>query len=161
MKIILFIALAVIFQGCNSNASQKYEANSTSATNTKSVESPDTEGKELLEKYCYSCHQIHAKGERIAPPMFAVKNHYLDMGDTKEEFTEAILAWVEDPSEERSKMPGALRKFGVMPYQPFPKDTIIKIAHYLYDNEIEKPHGFRSHQKGKKGKHHGKNHSDH
>ena len=161
MKIILFIALAFLLQGCNSNASQKYEAKSSSITKLKTVASSEAEGKELLEKYCYSCHQVHGKGDRIAPPMVAVKNHYLDMGDTKEDFTEAILAWVENPSEERSRMPGALRKFGVMPYQPFPKDTIIKIAHYLYDNEIEKPHGFRSYQKGKKGKRHGKAHSDH
>lgn len=155
MKIYLIITLVFLLQGCNSTTSNKYEANLSSAIEITNIENQNTEGKELLEKYCYSCHQVNASmGNRVAPPMFMVKSHYLDLGDTKEEFTNAILAWVENPSEERSKMPGALRKFGVMPYQAFPKDTIIKIAHYLYDSEPEKPRGFKSHQKGKRGRHH-------
>jgi hypothetical protein len=46
-------------------------------------------------------------------------------------------------------MPGALEKFGVMPYQAFSKDTIVKISRYLYDTEIEKPEWFDEHHKGK------------
>lgn len=155
MKRYFIIMLALMLFGCNSNISDKYEANLPSAIQNPQTVTQLGKGKELLEKYCYSCHQLNASmGDRMAPPMFMVKNHYLDLGDTKEEFTNAILAWVEDPSEERSKMPGALRKFGVMPYQAFPKDTIIQIAHYLYDTEIEKPRGFKSHQRGKQGRRH-------
>ena len=39
-----------------------------------------------------------------------------------------IMKWVKNPSRENSKMPGALKKFGIMPYQSFPEDTIMQIS---------------------------------
>lgn len=100
-------------------------------------------GKKLMGTNCYVCHSPSATHEnRIVPPMVAVKNHYKSSKTTKEEFKAAFQKWIENPTEENSKMRGAVRKFGVMPKTPFPKKTINLIADYLFDNEIDKPKGF-------------------
>lgn len=113
-------------------------------------------GKTLMETQCYLCHgPKDAENERVAPPMIAIKAHYIKDDTSKEEFTNAMLAFLEKPSEENAKLKGAVRKFGVMPYQPFKEEDIRKISAYIYDFEIEEPEWFESHfkkHKGKKGK---------
>ena len=42
-------------------------------------------------------------------------------------------------------MPGAIKKFGLMPYQFYPENTIRQIADYMFDNEVEKPEWFEAH----------------
>jgi hypothetical protein len=81
--------------------------------------------------------------------MIAVKKHYISENTTKEEFTNELLNWVKEPSEEKTKMPGAVRRFNLMPYQFFPEETIREIADYMFDYEIEQPAWFEEHfQKG-------------
>jgi cytochrome c553 len=110
-------------------------------------------GKGLLEKECYTCHNPRtAQSEMIAPPMIAVKKHYLIKTTTRDQFVKDIMHWVKDPSEKNSRMPGALRKFGIMPYQSFPEETVLQIAEYLYDNDIDKPDWFQSHKGKGQGK---------
>lgn len=114
-------------------------------------------GKELMESHCYVCHEVNSsRAERIAPPMFAVKKHYLSSGISKTEFVEDIVTWSENPSEETSRMPGAVNKFGIMPHLYFPEEVVEQIANYMFDHDIEKPSGFKNraqHRKGK-GQHH-------
>ncbi|MCT4581753.1 MAG: DUF3365 domain-containing protein [Flavobacteriales bacterium] len=117
-------------------------------TNVKQEEHP---GKELMALNCNACHSPTAgENARIAPPMIAVKKHYLQEGMAKEDFQTAILKWINNPVEEHSKMPGAIKKFGIMAKVDYPKETILHIADYLYSHEIEKPEWFDEHYK----KHH-------
>lgn len=112
-------------------------------------------GKALMESHCYICHEVNSSHEeRIAPPMMAIKRHYLTSGISKGEFVKEIVDWCENPSQENAKMRGAVNKFGVMPHLYFPKDTIEQIASYIYDHDIERPSGF--HQGGQQGKGRGK-----
>lgn len=111
-------------------------------------------GKKLLETNCYVCHNPtigHGDG-RIAPPMEAVKRHYKTAGISKAQFVADIQAWIKQPSEAQSKMPGAIRNFGLMPYTPFPEETIAKIADYMYDNELEAPEWFEDHFNQERGR---------
>ncbi len=109
-------------------------------------------GKRLMEMECYICHNPKAsQTSMIAPPMIAVKGHYIDSNTTKKEFTESLILWINDP-EAPSKMPGAQKKFGKMPYLPYPEKTITQIAEYLYDYEIEKPKWFDTHFEEAHGK---------
>lgn len=105
------------------------------------------EGYNLLRNNCYACHSVTAKShdEIIAPPMVAIKRRYKVSYKTKTEFVEAMTNWVIDPKEEHALMRGAVSQFKVMPKQPFDKDAVIKIANYIYDNELEKPAWFDSH----------------
>jgi len=124
-----------------------------------------------METQCFLCHSpTDTKNERVAPPMIAIKVHYIDDETSKAEFTNAMLNFLEKPSAEKAKLKGAVRKFGVMPYQHFNEEDIKKIAEYIYDYEIEEPEWFEEHFKnhgnkkgeGKKGKgykNQGKKHS--
>ncbi len=114
-------------------------------------------GKKLLESNCYVCHNPTAGHDnRIGPPMVAVKRHYINASTTKEEFTSAMQAWIKNPNEADAKMRGAVRRFGVMPKQYFPEETIEKIADYMFDNTIEQPEWFEDHFNEEMGKGKGK-----
>ena len=114
-------------------------------------------GKKIIETECYLCHNPKASEvSMIAPPMVAIKKHYIDSTTTKEQFTKAIVGWINDPQEEKSKMPGAINRFGIMPYQPYPEETISLIAEYMYDYEIAQPEWFDEHFQREHGRRMGK-----
>jgi hypothetical protein len=151
MKILMLISGLLFMLSCNSNQNDSYLAVTAEVETT--LLDPEHPGKALLEKNCYACHNATASQEdRIAPPMIAVKMHYLSEGTSKEEFTAALLAWTKEPSEDKAKMFGAVKRFGVMPYQSFPEETIRQISEYIYDYDIEEPEWFAEHHGGGKGK---------
>lgn len=103
-------------------------------------------GFTLLESNCFTCHSpSNDMNNRIAPPMFAVKRHYIDAGYNKAEFIESIADYVQNPSEEKAIMPGAIEKFGVMPKMNFSKEDLEAISIYLYETELEEADWFEKH----------------
>lgn len=103
-------------------------------------------GKKLMEANCYVCHSPSASEDnRIAPPMIAIKRRY-SMGNTsKEAFINSMQNWIKNPTEDNAEMYGAVKRFGVMPKQVFPEETIKEIADYMFEFDIEKPEGFDEH----------------
>lgn len=154
MKRTILLALFITAIGCKEKAKTVPVEKSTDEVVRKGENHP---GKKTLETECYICHNPKASQESmIAPPMIAIKKHYIDTNTTKEEFTEALIQWIIDP-ETKSKMPGAFKKFGSMPYIPYPDHAVAQIAEYLYDYEIEKPTWFDAHSEGQHGKGKGRN----
>jgi len=142
MKQIILLAVIFLVLGCKENSKTVPIEKSTDELTQIAQDHP---GKKILETECYLCHTPKASEESmIAPPMIAIKKHYISENTTKEEFTEALIRWVNDPETE-SKMPSAHKRFGPMPYIPYPDDAIAQIAEYLYDYEIEKPDWFDAH----------------
>ena len=90
-----------------------------------------------MEDNCYACHNTQGTDNMLAPPMSRVKDHYWDEDISKDEFVKAIVDWVENPSEENSVMPGARRKFGLMPKQEFDAEALKSIAEYMYDSDLD------------------------
>lgn len=148
MKQLFTILIITIFFGCQKSDKPGYKAKVTVSDQEKYP------GKKLMKMQCYVCHNPKATSEaRIAPPMIAVKNHYLTKGISKEDFIKDIQNWIQNPSIKNSKMPGAVKRFGVMPKQYFTEKVIYQIAEYMYDNELEKPQGFdENHGKNGQGK---------
>ncbi len=110
-------------------------------------------GKKLMETQCYVCHSpTAAMDEMIAPPMAAIKAHYLLGNPSKGEFVQDIVSFVEYPSAEKSRMPGAINRFGIMPLQNFSENSVEQIAEYLYDYRVEEPEWFARHWKAGPGK---------
>lgn len=142
----LFIFVAT---SCKNATNQDDYKDIAIVTNDKS-EHP---GKQLLETNCYVCHSpILGEEGRIAPPMIAIKKHYISEDTTKDEFIESIQNWIKNPNEDDAKMYGAVRRFGVMPNTPFPEDTIEKIADYMFENEIDQPEWFDDHFNSRGGR---------
>lgn len=131
MRYFLYILSILFFISCGQNqASKKDFYSKGSASN----------GKKLMENKCYVCHSPTAKSSsRVAPPMVAIKNHYLNDGTTKEEFINSIQNWIKNPTHDKVKMPGAVKKFGIMPKQVFAEEDISKIAAYMYDTDLKGP----------------------
>ncbi|CAM4209071.1 DUF3365 domain-containing protein [Zobellia roscoffensis] len=99
-------------------------------------------GQVILERECYLCHDPKTNmADRIAPPMEAIKRHYIDSTVSQKEFTEALIKWINDPETE-TKMPVVHGEFGPMPYLPSRDESLTQIADYIYNNELERPEGF-------------------
>lgn len=146
MKILSTLVLVVTLVACNTNPKNLYSGIDIDSDNLAMASPKDHPGKRLMENNCYVCHNPKTSKEgMIAPPMIAVKMHYINNDTTKESFINEVMAFLKNPSEEKSKMPGAIKKFGLMPYQFYPENTIKQIADYMFDHEIEEPEWFDDH----------------
>lgn len=141
MKNLFPLALIGLFLfACQSESSTKNTGNDLV------LDASLEKGKDLAVTYCYSCHSPNASKEnRLAPPMIGVKKHYIEEGTSEEAFTQAIIDFLNEPTEEKSKMPHAVEKFKLMPKMAFAEEDIKAIAHYIYNAEIEKPDWFDEH----------------
>lgn len=105
-------------------------------------------GEKLYQQHCAVCHGPTAEGQRrVAPPLFAVKNHYLAVHDDELTFVDAINSWVEKPEEDKSLMKGAIRHFKLMPKIPVPEDDVTKIAEYIFSDKVGIPEAYKKHYK--------------
>ena len=107
----------------------------------------NTEGLLLFKTNCYACHNPSAPSHDaiVAPPMAAIKHRYSREFQSKNAFVEAIINFTTEPSPEKARMKGALRRFNVMPKPVTSEADIRKIAAYIYENDIEEPEWFAEH----------------
>jgi nitrate reductase cytochrome c-type subunit len=153
--IILPVAfLMLLLVSCNDSKKTNYTNQTDIKVEAIMYTASNHPGKILMENKCYVCHNPSTDHDgRIAPPMVAVKSHYMTDDITKEEFANAIWHFVEKPTKEKSKMRGAVRRFNLMPYQPFEEKDIKQIADYIYDYKIDEPEWFKEHiEEESKGK---------
>lgn len=115
----------------------------------------EKEGEQLYKTHCSACHGITGgmdMSKRLAPPIVAVRMHYLGSYPDKESFVMAVTDWVENQDAGKSLMPGAIRRFNLMPPVYVSRENAEKIASYIYDGELEKPAGFDEHVQQMHGK---------
>lgn len=99
-----------------------------------------------LQANCLSCHSPSAAREnRIAPPMQAVKLHYKTDGVREKQFVEEVVAFALNPSVEKSKMPGAVRQFKLMPKMNYSEEELTLVARYIYRTNLETPEWLEGH----------------
>ena len=97
--------------------------NESANNETAELSEAHKEGMSLMIQNCYTCHNPKTtEDKRLAPPMIAVKRHYTDETNSKEEFIAAFSAFMNNPTKENSKMPNAIKRFGIMPNLSFPKE---------------------------------------
>ncbi|MCB1123233.1 MAG: hypothetical protein KJT03_16885, partial [Verrucomicrobiae bacterium] len=95
---------------------------------------------------CTVCHQNDQTATMVAPPMFAVVDHYTkNYGEDKSGFVEAIMDWAKSPDESKSLMPGAIQKFKLMPPFPIPDKDLKAIATYLSEADFTIPGWYDEH----------------
>ncbi len=147
MKKILLILLVFVIASCKDKpkviSENKSNGSKEIAINTDSI---TQDAQKLLQTKCYICHDPEASHEqRIAPPLAAIKARYLKDYTTKKEFTDAIWAFVEKPTKAKTKMRGAVNRFGIMPYQPYEEEEIRLLSNFIFDYKIEEPTWFKKH----------------
>jgi len=113
------------------------------------------EGGQLYKTYCSSCHGANGgmdMSKRVAPPIIAVRMHYIGSYPDEMSFVAAVTDWVEQPDASNSLMRGAIRKFNIMPPVSVAREDVQKIATYIYQGNIDKPTGFDKHFEEMHGK---------
>lgn len=99
MQFLIAFLITLLLTACNNNDHIKYSASTKNMELSQNELSQEHPGKKLMENNCYACHSPKASEENmIAPPMVAVKVHYISDETTKEEFVNEMLAWVKRPS---------------------------------------------------------------
>jgi len=136
MKKGIFISILFLVSVTSCKDKKKVEETHTDKA-TIVQNSQKSEGYKLMEQKCFICHfsvpDRSRKEEMIAPPMLRVQEHYKPAYPNKSDFVNAITAWVKDPTEDKIQMPGAARKFKVMPYLPNTDQEIKLIAETLFE----------------------------
>jgi len=132
---------------------QSNKDNNTSGSDTvlapkERLTGSQNEAYEMMKQFCFSCHlpqpDPSKRESMIAPPMRNVQQHYKSTYPEKEAFVKAVVDWVSKPEEEKVLMPGAVRKFNLMPPLPIGNDKLKKIATALYEHNFgQMTHGKR------------------
>lgn len=140
-----FLILTFTLASCGEGESSNVEHNATS------TEKVYAEGQKLMENKCYVCHNPKLKeNQLIAPPMVAIKEAY--MTDDEGQFIESFINFLSSPDKSKAKLPEAVKKYGLMPYQRYKNDDIKKIAKYMFNNQIEKPNWWEGDGESKEDK---------
>ena len=114
-----------------------------------------SKGQQLFNKNCASCHGSAGgmdMNKRVAPPIVAVKMHYIKTYSDKDSFIAAVADWVKKPEKENSLMRGAINRFGLMPTIKVKQQDVEIIAGYIFDAKLKSTKKFNKHFE----KHHGK-----
>ena len=109
-------------------------------TTSNAVQANWHPGEKLMETHCYTCHNPSTKKEdRMAPPMADIKKYYRNSSSSKKAFIKSVQTWIKNPDITSAKMPEAIKRFGLMPKQDYPEETIAQIADFIYDYDFEQP----------------------
>ncbi|MCF6366057.1 MAG: DUF3365 domain-containing protein [Bacteroidales bacterium] len=148
-KIIIPVFLtASVLISCNQSVTEKNNQNDESKKPIVENISEDSlqKGFRLLVSNCFSCHSPDLDiQKKIAPAMGTIKKHYITEGITKKDFTENLIEFIKNPVEEKTKIPDAIEKFGVMPKFEFNETDLTNIANYIYHTKLENTDWFAKH----------------
>ncbi len=133
LNIIVITLLSFFLFSCSTNS----QTNTDNEKKVAQAEIYNTKGYELLKTKCYICHFEKPDPDKadkmIAPPMMRIKEHYLPNYPNKEDFINAVVAIVKNPSEEKTLMPGAVKKFKLMPKLIYTDEELKLIAETIYN----------------------------
>lgn len=154
---VLAIGVLIALVNCNQNSTEEKTDQVNLSEEPVEVETTNedlSKGFQLLESSCFSCHSPNVNIEnKVAPSMADIKKYYVNEGVTKESFTNAIIEYVNNPTEEKAKIPQAIEHFGLMPIFNFSDKQLNQIANYIYSTELETPDWYEKHYEKEKQKH--------
>ncbi len=140
IKLLFVLLLVVSFISCNNNKKDTYKKSESVATEsaTENKETAYTsKGYELMQQKCFICHfekpDPARRDQMLAPPFLRIQEHYKPTYPKKDEFITAVMEIINNPSEENTLMPGAVRKFNLMPKLVYDQEELHLIAEVLYE----------------------------
>ncbi len=141
-NIVSILILSILIASCQEH-NQKAESAKKDVAKTTQKQDNNTiqqDGQSLFKQYCMSCHLAvpdpSKRDKMLAPPMVRVVQHYKGTYTDKKDFVKAVVNWANKPSEDAVLMPGAARKFGLMPPMPIGQEKLEQIAGYIYDADF-------------------------
>jgi len=95
----------------------------------------DSYGRLLMYGNCTTCHYIDKSIS--APSMQIIKQRYLTAFPKKKDFISYMSTWVLKPNVQGSIMHDMIEKYELMPELGYDKDTLEKIAEYIYQSNLK------------------------
>ncbi len=147
-KLILLLLTGLSLLSCQNQSKDMDETKEITKIKkaTKSVNPDFEKAYELMKQNCFVCHfekpDLSKKDHMIAPPMERIQAHYKPAYNSEEDFVKAITNWVKHPSEDKAMMPGAIRKFNLMPPLSISDSNLKLIAKALYRTDFGNPPNF-------------------
>jgi len=139
MKKLAIIISALFIFSCNSTENEEQQTQ-TSENKEVTESNNNSEAYNLMKQKCMICHiekpSPNMKGKMLAPPMMRIKEHYLPSFPNKEDFISAIVEFSKNPTEDKVLMPGATRKFNLMPNLRYTEDDLKIIAEIIYNTDF-------------------------
>ena len=89
-------------------------------------------GGKLFAEKCGACHSFEPPPRNGPPARGMTKNYLFEFNDFSS-FEEALLSFVENPSEKKVVMPQAVQRFGLMPKMDFEKLELEEITKWLWN----------------------------
>ena len=144
------LATTTLLSACmNLSADNDESSQPQGETKTMTAQHP---GEKVYQSACMSCHVADGK-PTVAPPIFAVKNHVIGKYAERDAFIERVKNWVKAPDANDVLMPGAVKKFGLMPAMPALAEADLQaVAEYLYDTDMSMPDWYKEHYEAEHGK---------
>lgn len=140
-NLFIFILLSMLGSCKNEKDHISVEENPSITKEAEAYSATQIRGYELMQQKCYICHietpDPSRNGQMIAPPMINVKEHYKPSYPNKEEFINAMVSFIQDPSEEKTLMPGAVKKFNLMPKLIYDEAELRLIAATIYEKDFD------------------------
>ena len=95
-----------------------------------------------MSQKCFVCHfqkpDPAKMNQMIAPPLLRVQEHYKPAYPNKSDFVKVIIEYINNPSVEKTLMPGAVKKFKLMPKLIYDKNELQLIVETLFDMDFGK-----------------------
>ncbi len=140
-SILLTVVLFLVLSFSDNDKSTDFTSKSSVRASISAFNIPENKfnGLKLMVTYCYACHtheRVGGRANRLAPPMYMIRNHYYSDEISQDEFVESVTSFVKSPSESTALMRGAIRNFGLMPPLPLPDEILVPIVTYLYENDL-------------------------
>jgi hypothetical protein len=110
--LLVLLTLLLVSIGCQRQGTEQQASLQPVTPGNGEISDPD-----IIKINCYACHNPQAESHDaiIAPPLAAVKFRYTMVHQDRESFIKAVSAYLLNPQQNESLMPGAVTKFGVMP----------------------------------------------
>lgn len=136
-KSLYIILIALSIASCASENTKEKEGSNEEGSQLETADIYNSEGYKQMKQKCFICHfekpDPSKRDSMLAPPFLRIQEHYKPTYPNKEEFINAVTTWVNEPSEASTLMPGAIRKFNLMPKLPYDEADLRLIAATLYD----------------------------
>ncbi len=147
IKILFVVIAALLFSDCQTGQRNNTVENSAIETTNRNVlqakANEISESYRLMKQKCFICHletpEPAKRNQMIAPPMVRVQQHYKPAYPAKEAFVKAVVAYVKNPSEAKTLMPGAVKRFKIMPKLIYDDKELQLIASALFETNFNNP----------------------
>ena len=100
--------------------------------------SPTAKAGEAGFTLCNACHNPDLSPP-LAPPMWGVQRRYKMAYGDKEQFISSVVGFVKNPDKDKAVMKRPVEIMGLMPAQDLPKEQLVKIATFIYENSFAPP----------------------